>query len=407
MLSFLRTGFWLVLLSNLSNVFNYLQMIVVSRWLSKQDLSIFSSVTATGIVITSFLSVVPSLYVLVNSDTFVDEVGKEKNLKALNKLALYVSVVFFLLFFVLSFSVSGFLKISTPLPMLLYSTCLLNSLILQIFVGHCLLEGRYKLIQIQVLLLSFLKLLFTFLSFHFFGDLLEIVFFSEFFATLLSVFFLYKVNGFSGLGSGIKGLKVYIKQSIPVSATLFIGGALLSIDLLLAKRFFSESDAADYTVGSNLGKIAFFISGAVSSIVFAASKKKLSQGQNATDILLFSCFVAFLCGGVVCVSSLLFPELIVLTLFGEKYISSIGVFKVLSFSMTLLAVNTIFFNYFLARKVYFFIKVPFCVLAFIFLYPFLLEVPNVEGLANLILYSMFFVLFMNIYFYIKLIGSTK
>ncbi|GAB3478868.1 hypothetical protein GCM10027340_08510 [Marinomonas epiphytica] len=218
---------------------------------------------------------------------------------------------------------------------------------------------------------------------------------------------MYKVNGFSGLGSGIKGLKVYIKQSIPVSATLFIGGALLSIDLLLAKRFFSESDAADYTVGSNLGKIAFFISGAVSSIVFAASKKKLSQGQNATDILLFSCFVAFLCGGAVFVSSLLFPEFIVLTLFGKKYISSIGVFKVLSFSMTLLAVNTIFFNYFLARKFYFFIKVPFFVLTFIFLYPFVLEIPDVEGVASLILYSMFFILFMNIYFYIKLIGNTK
>ncbi len=407
MLSFLRAGFWLVFLSNLSNVFNYLQMIVVSRWLSKQDLSIFSSVTATGIVVTSFLSVIPSLYVLANNDNQVDAVGKERNQKALNQLTIYVSLVFFLLFLFLSFPMSDFLKISNPLPMLLYSTCLLNTLILQAFVGHCLAVGQYALIQVQVLLLSFLKLLVTFILFYFFGNLLEIVFLSEFFATLLSVCFLYKVNGFSGLGGDIKVLKVYLKQSIPVSATLFIGGALLSIDLLLAKRFFSESDAADYTVGSNLGKVAFFISGAVSSIVFAASKKKLSQGQNATDILLFSCFVAFLCGSVVCVSSLLFSEFIVFTLFGEKYISSIGVFKVLSFSMTLLAVNTIFFNYFLARKSYLFIKVPFFVLVFVFVYPFIWEVSNIEGLANLILYSMCFIFFMNVYFIFKLIRDIK
>lgn len=412
MLSIFRTGFWLILLSNLSNIFNYVQMIMISRFLTKADFSIFTSVTATGIVITSFLSVVPSVYVLVFNSNELNEIKKSETISQLNRFVLAGSIVFFLMIFVFSYPISLMLNISTPFPMLIYSVCLLNSLILQIFVGHCLILGRYKLIQVQVFILTLTKLILTFFLFTVYGDNLYYVFYTEFIATLVSIIFLFKIIGSVSFSSVFKLslVRFFFIKAIPIGITLFIGGVLLSSDLILAKHLFSPVLAADYSVASNLGKIAFFVSGAISGVVFAITKGEASQGNSTLKILILAIIASFLCGGVVIFFSLFFPGEIISFLFGSKFLSSQELFQVLSFSMTILSVNVVIFNYLLAMNQLAYIKYALILMLIYIIIANSGVIDSPNDLSYLVASLMLFLLLSNIFCLLrefKMIGLRK
>jgi O-antigen/teichoic acid export membrane protein len=402
-MNFFKTGFLLIFLSNISNVLNYGLMILISRQLTKADLSIFTSVTATGIVATSFLSVVPSIYVMVFNDMSLDRNRRDKILNQLNLWILSVSFVFYILLCIASFPVSSLLNIETPLPMLFYSACLLNSLFLQVFVGYCQGQHRYEVIQVQVFLLSLIKLFITFLLLNTFGDNIYFVFSAEFIATIFALAFLYsrlKLRIFkSKLDFSI--IKKYVKKSIPVGATLFISGALLSSDIALAKHLFTPYETGDYSVASNLGKIAFFVSGAISGVVFAMTHGEISKGNNTLKVLFLAILASLACGGIVVMIAIYFPEKLILLLFGKKFLSSIDVFQMLSISMTLLSVNTIIFNYLLARSEYGYIKYAIFILALYFFTANSGLVSNSYELASLVTATMIILLVANVYSVIR------
>lgn len=357
-MNFLKTGFWLIFLSNVANVLNYALMSLISRQLTKADLSIFTSVTATGIVATSFLFVVPSLYVMVFNDVRLEETERAATLNQLNHWVFATSLAFFALLCMISFPVSNLLKIDTPLPMLIYSVCLLNTLFLQVLVGYCQGQHRYEIIQVQVFLLTLTKLAVTVVLFKLFGDNVYYVFAAEFIATVVALGFLYsKLDlGIYKSSFNFSAIRKYVKKAIPVGVTLFIGGALLSADIIIAKNLFTPSETGEYSVASNLGKIAYFVSGAISGIVFAMTQGEVSRGESALRVLLMAILASALCGSIVVLLSIFFPEEIILLLFGEKYLSSAHIFQMLSISMTLLSVNTIIFNYLLAKSEYSYIK---------------------------------------------------
>lgn len=406
---FLKTGFWLIFLSNVSNVLNYSLMILISRQLTKADLSIFTSVTATGIVATSFLSVVPSIYVMIFNDNSLGKDKKNSTIKQLNNWVFITSIAFFGLLCLLSFPLTNMLNIDTPIPMLIYSVCLLHSLFLQVLIGYCQGHHRYEVIQVQVFILTFTKLCVTFTLFKVFGNNVYFAFCAEFIATLASLLFLYKRLDVSIAKVKLKFsmIKKYVKKSVPVGATLFISGALLSSDVVIAKHLFTPDHAGEYSVASNLGKIAFFVSGAISGVVFAITQGELSKGKNTVKVLLLASLAAVVCGSCIVLASILFPEEIILLLFGEKYLSSAEVFQLLSVSMTLLSVNAIIFNYLLAKGEYGYIKYAISVLFIYFIIAVSGKVTSSNELASLVTITMALLLVANIYQAIKVTAKRQ
>ncbi|EOD80113.1 capsular polysaccharide biosynthesis protein [Grimontia indica] len=397
-MKYFRTGILLVVLSNMSNLLNYGLMVYISRALTKNDFAVFSSVTALGISITSFLSVFPSLYVLVYNDINVSKSRRSELVKSLDSWALLISSAFFVSICMLSFPATTWLNISSPLPMLFYSVCLFNSLLLQILVGYCQGQGRFELLQVQVFLLTITKLVATYLMFTLFNVNVYYVFFAEFIASGVSLLFLKNWIGYSFILKPLIFNEVshYFKKSIPVGITLFISGVLLSSDIVFSKYLFSSEVAGDYSVASNLGKIAFFVSGAISGIVFAITKGEMSKGNDTRKVLWLAILASLLCGGVVVLLSYLFPNEIILTLFGERYLSSASLFQVLSISMTLLSINTVCFNYFLAGGNYRYIQYSVFVLAIYSAFIIFGNVDSPQTLAYTVLGVMFLLLSMNI-----------
>ncbi|WP_409419054.1 hypothetical protein AB8616_21385 [Marinomonas sp. RS-M-Aa-14] len=411
MRSILKTGISLILLSNISNILNYIQMIFISRSLTKQDLSIFASVTATGNTLSSFLFVIPSIYVIAfNAKELSDGREKAMVISQLNTLVLSVSLFFFFLLSFFSIPISRFLNIESALPMFVYSFCLLNTLLLQIFVGHCQGLQKFNLVQVQVLFLVVIKVIMTYIFFEVFGYDVYSVLYAELIATVLSTLFLYMrlkpiIFAFDKSFSLIRG---FVLKSTPVAINFFIVGSLLSSDLILAKYLFSPSLVADYSVSSNLGKIAFFVSGGVSGVVFAMIKGEVSQWGSSLKILILASLASFLCGSVVILCSVIFPSEIIGLLFGEKFLSSAESFQILSFSMTILSVNVVIFGYLMAVNEYTYIKYTLVILLLYFVFAMSGMIDSPINLSLLVALMMLFLLFSNIFCLFKVFkGKSK
>lgn len=408
-MKYFRLGILLVVLSNLSNLLNYGLMVYISRVLTKNDFAIYSSVTALGISVTSFLSVFPSLYVLIYNDINYSKMRRRELVKAMDSWVLVISSIFFILICMLSFPATGWLNIISPFPMLFYSMCMFSSLLLQILVGYCQGQKRFELIQIQVLLLTITKLTSTYIMFTFFNVSFYSVFLAEFIASGISLIFLAKwVNyNFSWKSLLFKEVSPYFKKSIPVGLTLFISGCLLSSDIVFAKYLFTASVAGDYAVASNLGKIAFFVSGAISGIVFAITKGEISEGSDTRKVLWLAILASLLCGGVIVLLSFFFSDEIILFLFGTKYLSSASLFQILSISMTLLSVNTVCFNYFLAGGYYRYIQCSTAVFAIYSAFVVSGHVETPQTLAYTVLGVMALLLSMNVINIARLNSESK
>ena len=198
-----------------------------------------------------------------------------------------------------------------------------------------------------------------------------------------------------------------MSSSFPIAISFALTGAMLAGDLVLVKHFFSAEIAGEYSVASNLGKAAFFISGAVSGIVFAVVIRKLNEGVNELPVILLSVFVAAGAGSVIILLSFLFPVEIITTLFGERYIASIGLFQISSISMTIFSMNTVLFNYFLARKYYGYLYMSILSLAVFVSYLFLGNMSLASDLAISVLVLMFSILFWNLVFLFFIVRTKR
>jgi O-antigen/teichoic acid export membrane protein len=124
--------------------------------------------------------------------------------------------------------------------------------------------------------------------------------------------------------------------------------ALYSIDTVLARHFLSASEAGLYAALATLGRIVLFITNSVAIIMFPRVVALHERGephahvvvQAALGILALACVVE----GVF----YLFPLLITKLLFGQAFISIVGLLPLYGAAMLLLAFAQVLAMYFLA-----------------------------------------------------------
>ncbi|WED22006.1 permease [Vibrio sp. JC009] len=399
-----KVGVMLIGISNVTNVLNYALMIYVSRSLSKEEFATVTSVTSLGIMFLSFAAVIPSIYVLVLNDMSVSSDDRKLNGSRLSNLVIVISGAVLLGMLLFSDSLSAFLHLNSLWPVRLYACCLCFSLLLQVPIGYGQGYHKYKEVQLQGLVLSIGKLALVFLLFNSVGVEVNTVLIAEGIATVLSIFFLGRiirsniVFDFNNVLSFTR-LKRYASRSVPIGLNFMIVGILITGDIVLAKHFFDPIVAAEYSVASNLSKIAYFVSGALGGVMYALVTKTLNQGESGLKVLFSSSLMALVTGGLVVSLSYLFPEQIITLLFGHRYLASKDVFQVLSLSMTLLSVNSIFFSYFLAKRNYTYQKPLLILLAIVVGYVFLFYGKDLSSLKMSLLVRnlMVIILLVNLY----------
>jgi len=108
-------------------------------------------------------------------------------------------------------------------------------------------------------------------------------------------------------------------MSKPYFITMIVVLLIFSIDVILAKRFFSPEIAGQYAVLSMLGKMIFFGTVAISKAMFPLVSEKKEQKADSKGLFKKSLLII----GAICLISIivyfLFPELIIKILYGKDY----------------------------------------------------------------------------------------
>ncbi|MCS7092244.1 MAG: oligosaccharide flippase family protein [Patescibacteria group bacterium] len=139
------------------------------------------------------------------------------------------------------------------------------------------------------------------------------------------------------------------KYAIPTLFSTFSVNSLISTDVLLAKHHLSSFDAGIYAALSTLGKIIFFGTAPIASVMFPLIAKKYSERKNSNDIFLISMSMTVLvCLGVTFIY-FLFPKLVINILYGDKYLIAANKLYLFGIFISVYTIGTLMLNYFLSR----------------------------------------------------------
>lgn len=142
-----------------------------------------------------------------------------------------------------------------------------------------------------------------------------------------------------------KNIKPMIGFSIPVLIQSISMTSLYSSDIILVKHFFSSFDSGIYASISTLGKIIFFATGPISSVMFPLVSQRQSRGQNHKNIFVMS----FLVTGVLALGVLLiywfFPQLAIELVYGKLYLSGANLLVWYGVFMTLFTLSGLLIIY--------------------------------------------------------------
>ena len=147
---------------------------------------------------------------------------------------------------------------------------------------------------------------------------------------------------------GSINLKKFFQYCFPVGLTLFCSISFSNMDMILVKYFFSADDSAFYSLAQMLGKIFFFLPGAITIVMFPKVSSQNAQQAGTKGTLLKSLFYAGgLCFLAVAVYNT-FPHFVLKALTGKALEESVFLGRFFSVSMTFFTLSMMLPMYFLS-----------------------------------------------------------
>ena len=110
------------------------------------------------------------------------------------------------------------------------------------------------------------------------------------------------------------------QTSKPYFITMVVILLVFSIDIILAKRFFSPETAGQYAVLSMLGKMIYFGTFAISKAMFPLTSEKTEQKKDSSDLFKNSLAIILAVCGISILAYFFLPTLIIKILYGSAYI---------------------------------------------------------------------------------------
>lgn len=138
------------------------------------------------------------------------------------------------------------------------------------------------------------------------------------------------------------------KYSIPILFATLATNSMFTTDVILVKHFFDSHNAGIYASISTLGRIIFYGTGPVSAVMFPLIAKKYSNKENFNSIFWLSLLMTFAISATVLFVFYAFPELSIKMLFGMEYIEGARYLFLFGIFMTLYALSSLIFNFFLS-----------------------------------------------------------
>lgn len=150
--------------------------------------------------------------------------------------------------------------------------------------------------------------------------------------------------------------KQILTYLFPLALSSFCFMALVNLDMLLVRRFFSIEESGLYSLAQMLGKVFLFLPGAINVVIFprtsglkAKNLDTLSTLKRGLLYCLGLCILAILFYN-------LFPGLVLKVMTGKVYPESIFLGRLFAISMSFFTLSSILIFYFLSIKDLRFIK---------------------------------------------------
>ncbi len=380
----------LFIMINIFNFLNYLFHFSMAHLLTPADYGILGVLMSLVYIYSIPAEAIQGIFSKYASK-FIRDKKKTKYLlvKGLKKTIIY-GFIGIIIADLIGILISYFLNINF---WLIFST---NLLILGIFFGSVLrgvLQGRKKFMKLglSMILESLSKLIIAIMlvlvGLKLFGPIIGLIIgFS--FGIIFSLYFLKSLNNEKVQKTELGGIRGYSKSFFGVMISIVL---MYSLDIIFARKFFSEDLAGKYTVISMLSKMIFFGTISLSKALFPISAEKFSYGKKTKNLFYKSTIIISSLCGITLIFFLLFPELIIGFLFGYKYIEVAGYLIYVGVALTFLSLTNLVVIYGLSidrfKKWYFllfFVLIE--IILFLFFHKTILEFSLAFMFSNIIMF---------------------
>jgi len=336
---------------NIFNFLNFLFQFIMGRMLGPinySTLAVLMSITYLYGVPTEAIQNIISRY--TSKFNIKNEKRKIKYLlfKSLNR-GFKFSIIVFILAGILSYFVAEYLDINFFL-ILLTNIFVFSAFLNPIMRG--VLQGRKKFghLGINLMISSGLKLIFAIslviFGFGIFGAMTGVLM-GAFSGIIFSLYF--NKDVLEEKKEKVSFNKIY-SESISYFIVMFAVLIMFSLDIILAKRFFSDELAGQYSALSYIGKMIFFGTVAIGKAMFPITSERHDKKKDSSRIFRKSLGIILILSLVTIMIYSIFPELIIRILYGEKYVVMAPYLIYSAIAITFLALSNITLTYGLSIK---------------------------------------------------------
>ncbi|OGW51436.1 MAG: hypothetical protein A2Z50_01950 [Nitrospirae bacterium RBG_19FT_COMBO_42_15] len=352
-MSFFKSGTILLAAAMIGNLSNYFFQFFMSRYLSIEDYgamnAIFSLMAITGIPTGTIMLVVAKY-----TSTFKAG-SKDKEIAFLYRNSLIkmaaLGSLFLFIFLISNNYITSYLKLDNRWPIIIIGIGLFLSFVATVNMG--MLQGLQRFyyfgagIGIGGIFRLILGIIFIFLGLRLNGAVI---------ATVLPVLLVFLITGIplynylKEKGEADKYTKEILNYSLPVLLSAIAFSAITNMDIIIVKHLFSPEDAGLYAAVSILGKTILYLPAAFVLALFPIVSESHALNNNIYKILDKGLLYTLAFSAIGVVVFLIFPELSIRILFGERFISAAPLLKFYGLAMMFMAIISVLMNFNLARQ---------------------------------------------------------
>lgn len=342
-----RGSIILFIMINIFNFLNYLFHFFMARLLVPAQYGVIAVLMA---IVYLFDIPAEGIQIIVSRYTskfnIKREYGKIKYMLSRSMIKIFcLASLLFLIYIPICFFISYFTGIGVGL--IIFTGILLFGILLFPMVKGVI-QGRrkFKALGFSMIIEAALKVIisvslvyFVYSGWKIYGAMTGVVS-ASLISLLISFLFISDVRKAKIIKTKIEEVFSYSSPILIVSFTVIL---MASLDIIFAKRFFPADLAGKYAVASMLGKMIFFGTFAISKAMFPITSEGHYKGEveetkkifkQAFFLVLGLCFLALL-------AYWLFPELVVLLLFGKQYLEISGLLIFIGFSFSFLSLSNL------------------------------------------------------------------
>jgi len=334
----------LFILINIFNFLNYIFQFTMARMLGPADYGILGVLMSLVYIYSIPAEAIQGVFSKYTTK-FNEEQGKIKTLimKGLNKSLIY-GLIAFVLANIVGYFLANFLDIQF---LLIFIT---NIIIFGILIGAILrgvLQGKKKFNSLgwNMIYDSSFRILVSvslvIIGWSIFGAIIGVVA-GIIFGILLAFFSLRNVMGYSAKNANFDGIKGYSSRFMGAMVAVVL---MYSMDILLARRFFSPEIVGSYVVLSMLSKMIFFGTLPIAKALFPVSSEAFAKKENTIKYFYKSILIITILCFIALMAFLILPKLIISILFGSQYVDVAPYLFYIGASLTFISLTNLIIFY--------------------------------------------------------------